>query len=159
MMMRWQNMALVALMLTVTPVRAQGQKSADIDKEQLAEINAMLTDTNIDWVQTGGRWDEGEQGGQYRIVVTESGFEHVRRQLFIQWIKRPKHISDSYEVVRTLAVKELGYVWTIEPRLKFDRDGKLHIALAITRPDSLHDDGVREKRMVTVWPDGHYDFK
>jgi hypothetical protein len=157
-MIRWRSMvALAALVLTIAPARAE-QKIAG---EEFLDVATIPTD--IEWVQTGGSWQADEKQGSYRVAVTVSGFEHLHRALFIQWIGEPKDVDEANDVdnriIRTLEVKELGYVWTIEPRLKFTRSGELQIALDITRPDGLHDNGVREKRTVTAWPDGHYDFK
>jgi hypothetical protein len=152
---------LVLLVLTVLPARAQDQNLAGNDQELADDVKSIPT--NIEWMQRGGSWRAGEQEGEYRVVTTVSGFEHLNRDLFIQWIAQPKDVDEakntSDKIVRTLEVKELGYVWTISPQLKFAPDGKLQINLAIKRPDGLHDNGVREKRKIIAWPDGHYDFK
>jgi len=68
-------------------------------------------------VAAGGYWSIDKDEGFFRAVVTAGGIEHVVHRLYIQWLKNDV-ATQSYELVRTISVKELnlghGYVMSVK---------------------------------------------
>ncbi len=50
---------------------------------------APLIAPNIVSVQTLGRWDSDHSTGQYKVIVTTEGWEHVWSRVFVQWLPDP----------------------------------------------------------------------
>ena len=71
-------------------------------------LGASLVPANIDNVQTGGYWSGNGDDGQYRVVVVNSGFEHVVSHVYVEWIETPKD-SDTEPTV----------IASVEPNLPF----------------------------------------
>ncbi|MBM3529757.1 MAG: hypothetical protein FJX62_16865 [Alphaproteobacteria bacterium] len=114
--------------------------------------DAQGTPASVHSVQSGGHWERGNDEGFYRVLVTSGGFEHVIARLFIQWIVLDQDKRE-YRLQRSVEVKEIGIASVITPSPKFAMKGNWTMPVAITRRD-----GKREKRTVTVRPDG-YSFK
>ena len=53
-------------------------------------------------VVSGGYWECGEDSGTYRVVVVNSGFEHVTSRVFVEWVSEPRSGNDPAKVVSTL---------------------------------------------------------
>ena len=62
---------------------------------------------SIENLKSGGFWSHDGEEGFYRVVITASGVEHVREQLFLQWMK-VKSDSQTYEMVKSIGIKELN---------------------------------------------------
>ena len=54
-------------------------------RDTAAPAHAAL-DPEIEFVVTGGSWDRGDQSGHYRIVVRNTGFEHVSSRVHVEWL-------------------------------------------------------------------------
>lgn len=61
-------------------------------------------------VASGGYWEADGESGIYRVVVVNSGFEHVTSQVFVEWVRGPKSGETAPVVVVSL-----------EPALPFGR--------------------------------------
>jgi hypothetical protein len=59
-------------------------------------------------VISGGYWQSGAQSGSYRVVLVNSGFEHVATQVFIEWVREPNSQAQDPVVVSS-----------VEPKLPF----------------------------------------
>ena len=61
---------------------------------------------NVEDVSMGGNWEDGDQSGAYRIVVTRGGLDRITARLFVQWIA----YSDAGEatVANSMEITELG---------------------------------------------------
>jgi hypothetical protein len=70
-------------------------------------------------VVSGGYWITQGQAGTYRVVVINSGFEHVSSRVFVEWVAEPKSAKDEPTVVAV-----------VEPALPFGQGvASLHAAL------------------------------
>ena len=69
-------------------------------------------------VVSGGYWTSEGQSGTYRVVIVNSGFEHVVSQVFIEWVADPTSEQDSPKVVAA-----------VEPKLPFDGVASLQATL------------------------------
>ena len=59
-------------------------------------------------VVSGGYWQARGQAGSYRVVLVNSGFEHVSTRVFIEWVREPGAVGRAPAVVST-----------VEPQLPF----------------------------------------
>jgi len=50
--------------------------------------DAVGVTTDVLTVRTGGAWSEGEKQGQYRIIITNRGFDHIVSKLYLQWLEQ-----------------------------------------------------------------------
>ena len=62
---------------------------------------------SIHTAMSGGFWTAGKDEGFFRAIVVAGGIEHVSHRLHIQWL-RVNAESQSYELIRTVSVKELN---------------------------------------------------
>ena len=142
--MKTLQIAAALLLLSVAgSVHAQDEDVAD----------AKAIPASVQSVQSGGYWQKGDQDGHYRVVVTSGGFEHVISRLFIQWIALDQDARE-YKLNRTVEVKEIGIASTVTPAPKFTNAGNWTMSVVISRRD-----GSRERRTITVRPDGGYSVK
>ncbi len=51
---------------------------------------------------SGGYWESGTDSGIYRVVVVNSGFEHVTSRVFVEWVRGPKSDESSPAIVAAL---------------------------------------------------------
>jgi hypothetical protein len=72
----------------------------------------------VSGVVSGGYWSSKGQSGTYRVVIVNSGFEHVVSQVFIEWVADPTSEQDGPKVVAT-----------VEPKLPFEGVASLQAAL------------------------------
>jgi len=69
-------------------------------KAQVPSISADVIE-----VQTFGSWQSDEQAGHYRLILTQSGFEHVKNNVFVQWIAVT---DDGLRVIETVGIEEIN---------------------------------------------------
>ncbi len=131
------------LLLTTMPARSQDHDLRNVE----------ATPPTISFIQTGGYWQSGKQDGLYRVVVTSGGFEHVASRLYVQWIATDQDRRE-HKTVRTVEIKDIGYAVAISPAARLVGSKTALIELSITRRD-----GKRERRVVTLHPDGRYSYK
>ena len=62
-------------------------------------------------VLSGGYWQSGIEAGTYRVVVINTGWEHVTSRVFIEWVREPSG-RDNLPVV----------VSSVEPELSFGQE-------------------------------------
>ena len=73
--------ALITLALPLT-VAAQGLVSPEVES-----------------VVSGGYWEHQGSSGRYRVVLVNSGFEHVSSRLRVEWVRGPRTADAGPEVV------------------------------------------------------------
>ena len=64
-------------------------------------------DTTINNIAAGGLWKEGENYGNWRLIVRNLGWEHTRSFLYLQWLK----INDNHkdlEEFKTISITEFN---------------------------------------------------
>jgi hypothetical protein len=59
-------------------------------------------DPQVEFVVTGGSWQRGEQSGEYRIVVRNSGYEHVSSRVNVEWLEANPDSGTFVRASRTL---------------------------------------------------------
>ena len=64
-------------------------------------------DPHIAFVTTGGFWESGRDRGQFRVVVTNQGWEHVSSKVELQWLLEDVAARD-LRLHKSVEVKELG---------------------------------------------------
>ncbi len=102
--------AIFLLCLSALPSIAQNQSFAAVEG----------VPANIHSVLSGGFWTRGKDEGFFRTIVTVGGVEHVAHRLYFQWLRINAN-SQSYELVRTVNVKELnlGHGYVLEVKTSF----------------------------------------
>jgi hypothetical protein len=73
--------ALITAVLPLTAA-AQGTVSPDVDS-----------------VASGGYWEHQGSSGRYRVVVVNSGFEHVTSRVRVEWVRDARSSSVGSDVV------------------------------------------------------------
>ena len=53
---------------------------------------------DVESVISGGYWEDGAQSGRYRVVLVNSGFEHVTSRLRVEWVREPRSANASPEL-------------------------------------------------------------
>lgn len=61
----------------------------------------------IENVVSGGYWKTESQDGRYRIIVVNSGWEHVTSQVFIEWLATIPE-QRKVDAIKSVPVKELN---------------------------------------------------
>ena len=74
----------LALALTVA-ASAWGDNAVPKTQAQVAADTIVVT-ADVSTVRTGGSWSEGENQGQYRVIITNRGFDHIVSKLYLQWL-------------------------------------------------------------------------
>jgi len=64
-------------------------------------------DTTIIHVSTGGLWKEGDNYGNWRLVVRNHGWEHTRSFLYLQWLKTDDEKKEVKEI-KTVQITEFN---------------------------------------------------
>jgi ribosomal protein L11 methylase PrmA len=65
----------------------------------LAAVTSGGVPPDVVSVVSGGYWESGGNSGTYRVVVVNSGFEHVTSRVFVEWVSEPRSARDSARVV------------------------------------------------------------
>ncbi|HYJ80171.1 MAG TPA: hypothetical protein VEW03_11240 [Longimicrobiaceae bacterium] len=105
-------------------------------------------------IVTGGHWESGEEVGSYRIVVRLRGWEHLRGELHVQWL-REDHDRWEATVVRSLPVQEVNDpdVWSLGAgSFETPEGGPTVLVLPATHTYSLEERTFR----ITLGPPGQY---
>ena len=64
-------------------------------------------DPHIAFVSTGGFWESGPDRGQFRVVVTNQGWEHSSSKVELQWLLEDVAARD-LRLYKSVEVKELS---------------------------------------------------
>lgn len=80
-----------------------GSVSLGHSEEQILKAVNSLPDS-VTAVQKGGYWELNGSEGNYRAVVVCGGMEHVRCDLYIQWLEAGEPVS---KIISTVKVKEI----------------------------------------------------
>ena len=93
---------------------------AAIAEDAVPDAVAAL-DAAIHTVVAGGYWTDGTREGAFRAIVTEGGVEHVRQQLYLQWLVTDID-SGTSEVAATVSVDEINQARAEGQILNLERD-------------------------------------
>ena len=66
---------------------------------------------SVSSVSSGGYWEYGGSSGTYRVVVVNSGYEHVTSRVFVEWLRDASRGDEGPSVEAV-----------VEPVLPFGRD-------------------------------------
>ncbi len=91
-------------------------------------------DTTINKIAASGLWKEGENYGNWRLIVRNLGWEHTRSFLYLQWLKIDDNNKDLIEF-KTIPITEFNSGdWRNVIGIKY-RDGAfaVHFALRSSR--------------------------
>ena len=111
---------LVAAGLAAAPTRAQDVLRQDAEKVPVS----------VHQVLTGGHWSVDGMEGAYRAVVVSAGAEHVKHQIYLQWLKLDPE-NGGYEVMRTDAVEQINgdHGFVLNARMDFTIEGQFRVYL------------------------------
>jgi len=82
-----------------------------------------VVDPAISFVVTGGYWKHVSLDGAYRIVVRQTGHEHVSSQVTAEWVAGPSGESAQATILRSIELVASGFFSFGEPRLLRIADG------------------------------------
>ena len=95
---------------------------------------------------TGGWWEADGSQGEYRLVVTQDGWEHVWSRHHLQWLVTPMERGEK-TISASVALDYIGSPWWVSaPRLEF-RDNAPVLVI-----DQTHNSSPKAKRVVEVHP-------
>jgi len=106
-----------------------------------------VVDPNVVSIRTLGRWTSAGTTGQYRVIVTTDGWEHVWSHVFVEWLPDPT--SPDVEPVPA-AIAELRPPEFSEGTLLMDAvaeersPGHLLVTVRATPNQDLREFGVRK---------------
>jgi hypothetical protein len=89
----------------------------------LSQSGPATPDPDIVVVVTGWGWERDGERGTYRIVVRNSGFEHVSSQVTADWITEPRSPNDSPKVRTTRQLLAAGAISVGMPDLEQTENG------------------------------------
>ena len=78
---------------------------------QLVSAEKTSIDTNITAIWSMGKWENKGKEGTYRFILYEFGHEHIRGELWIQWLEWKKDedgIIIGNTLLSELPIKELN---------------------------------------------------
>jgi len=88
----------------------------------LSQSGAATPDPDIVIIVTGGGWEHDGERGTFRIVVRNSGFEHVSSQVTADWVTEPRSPTDSPKVRTTRQLLAAGAISVVMPDLESIED-------------------------------------
>ena len=97
-------LTVIFLQVACSPTERINNRVTPSSQEQ--DLSAMSP--YVSQVVTGGRWQEGGHEGQYRMVASCGGWEHVRCEFFLQWVQDPEDQGKSPIVIATVPVPEIN---------------------------------------------------
>ena len=115
----------------------------------LTAQQADSVDPELEYVVTGGSWQQGDQDGQYRVMVYSAGVEHVISHVFIQWIRNPVASNTSASIVSSKPISEINDqpTWSVgAPTLSASRTNEVTITLEMNNSHTEE----RETRTCTL---------
>jgi hypothetical protein len=74
----------------------------------LSALGESGVPASVKSVVSGGYWQSSAQSGSYRVVLVNSGYEHVVTRMFIEWVREPNSRDQGAVVVSS-----------VEPELPF----------------------------------------
>jgi hypothetical protein len=74
----------------------------------LSALAQSYVPADVENVVSGGYWENGGESGRYRVVVLNSGFEHVTSRVVVEWLREPRAPNAVADVVAS-----------VEPKLPF----------------------------------------
>ena len=104
-------------------------------------------------VVTGGYWEAGEVGGQYRLVVHSEGFEHVHSVHHLQWIVQ-RADSTAPEILASVPLEELNEPFWVSNTDFESRGGAPVFILEQTNSYDLDNE-----RVVEVYPGAPSEYQ
>ncbi len=127
------------------------------DTAQFASELSTLT-PQIESVASGGHWKRDAAEGMFRLIVRIVGYEHIRNQVFLQWIRESDDPEHPNVVERTITIPEL-LGWRITgQRFALDRT-QWKIVVAAQHEDMISDTPKTQKKFFTLTPTADYTYK
>ena len=73
-----------------------------------ARAQAPAVPAEVAEVRSFGTWETAEQSGHYRLIVTRSGFEHVRSEVYLEWTAETEEGLAQVELTSVAEINEVG---------------------------------------------------
>lgn len=64
-------------------------------------LAAPKVDSSVESIISAGWWESGGESGFYRIIVWNTGFEHVSSGVTVEWVSGPKRSDDEAKIVHS----------------------------------------------------------
>jgi hypothetical protein len=96
------------------------------------EPNLVAMSPYVSQVVTGGRWQEGGHNGQYRMVASCGGWEHVRCEFFLQWVQDPEDQGKDPIVIAMIPVPEATNRMAFKAQLAITERAVLPCIITVT---------------------------
>ncbi|MGI9414305.1 MAG: hypothetical protein ACR2PM_11585 [Hyphomicrobiales bacterium] len=143
-LLRWfAFLTLVMAAVAVTPSKAENTLLKDVGQVPVS----------VHQVMTGGHWSADGAEGAYRAVVASVGSEHVKHQIYLQWLTLDAE-NGAYTVTRTTSVDEInadhGYV--LDAHMEFTIEGQFRVHLRARARGAKADDNF----IIVAKPAGGY---
>lgn len=121
-----------------------------------AESDTPKLAPEVEFVVSGGHWQSGDQEGRYRVLVINSGWEHVHSKVFLQWISTGTQEQQDPSILFSVPIQEINEspVWSVGvPEFPHDTE---QIKLRATNSRNL-----KEQLLFNITPQagGKYQIK
>lgn len=105
-----------------------------------------LIEPNVVSVQTLGRWESGPNTGQYKVVVTTEGWEHVWSRVFVQWLPDPISPDADWKVAANVELVPPGApgVMVLQATATVRGKSRLLVTVRATPNQGLSELGVKK---------------
>ena len=97
--------------------------------------SALVLDTRVVQVVSGGAWTKGDSSGQYRIIVRSDGIDTVHYTTVVQWMVR-RGLGQELTLVHSVDIRTVAKRWfsVLDPELRLRGDRWLLIVDAAEAP-------------------------
>jgi hypothetical protein len=121
-----------------------------------AEISKLTP--QLESVISGGHWKRGDEEGGFRLIVRMVGFERIRNEAYLQWIREGSDPDQRNIIERTIEIPEIAG-WRITAQ-RFALDTKQwKIVVSAERENLVEDMPKTQKRFFTIIPAGDYSYR
>jgi hypothetical protein len=115
-----------------------------------ASADSIVVDPNVVAVVSGGYWQSNGSSGFYRVIVRNSGFDHVSSQAVAEWVAEPREASSVLRVIRTHEFVAPGF-YSLDPPTLERYEGRVRVRL---QGVFTHEPERRLKCSYDLLPDG-----
>ena len=143
-------MPLLLWLCCLAPVVAQ-------DDAQFAREMSKLT-PQLESATSGGHWSRSGEEGIFRLLIRTVGFEHVRNEAFLQWIRHSFEPDHPHTVERTVAMPELTG-WRITGHRFVLHRTRWKIIVTAERDNVVDDTPRMHRKFFTVIPEPDYSYR
>lgn len=144
------NAQLLTFLLVVVSAFAQD------DDQFSSDITKLRTD--LEAVASGGHWQRDGQEGTFRLVIRLVGFEHLRNQVYLQWIRQSDDPDQPSVIERTVTVGEISGWRVSGPRFVLDKK-QWKIIVSAERENVLEGTSPTRRRFFTIVPAADYSYR